>query len=120
MPLVVDDLIFVADGLRQILEDEVFDAAVAGLRDPPLPGQLELLERRRRDDVAGTLRVLAVVRRQREESVVDLPPTPRRVRTLVPTPAVEAVPVEEQLPAVTLFLGCELIVRCRRGGLSRD
>ena len=79
MPLVVDDLVFVADGGGQIFENEVLDAAVAGLRDPPLPGQLELLEGRRRDDVARALRVLAVVGRQRQESGFDLPPTfPRR------------------------------------------
>ena len=68
----------------------------------------------------GALRILAVVGRQRQESAVDLPSSILRVRTLVPTPPVEAVPVEEQLPAVMLFLGCELVVRGRRGRLSRD
>src|SRR5262249_54597708 len=104
----------------QVLEDEVLHAAVAGLRDSPLPRQFELLVGARRNEVARAQRILAVVGRKRQESVLDLPPRAAGVRLLVAAPAVEALAVEQQLPAVTLFLGRELIVRRRGGRLSRE
>ena len=48
VPLVVDHLVFVADGGILVLEDEVLDAAVAPLGDLPLPAQVELLDTSRR------------------------------------------------------------------------
>jgi len=120
MTLVVDELIFVTDGGIQVFEHEVLHAAVAGLRNPPLPRQLELLVGARRNDVARASRILAVVGRKRQESVLDLPPRAGGVRFLVAAPAVEALAVEQQLPPVTLLLGRELIVRRRRGRLPRE
>ncbi len=57
VPLIVDELVLVADGRIQVLEDEVLQAAVAALGDPPLPRQLEPVELSRRDDVALPTRV---------------------------------------------------------------
>ena len=73
VPLVVDQLVFVADGRIPVLENEVLQAAVAARRDLPLPGQVEQIVGLGGDDVARAARVLAVPGGKRQESVGDRP-----------------------------------------------
>jgi hypothetical protein len=99
MPLVVDDLILVADGRVAVFEDEILDAAVAARRDLPVDHELELFEGVLRDDVALAVRVFPVVRRKRERTVLRLPAGVRGIGFFVSAPPVERVTIEEQDPA---------------------
>ena len=116
--LVVDQLVLVADGRVLILEDEVLEAAVAAFRYTPLPGQLEAVVGRGRDDVALTARIGPVAGIDGQQSIFDAPPRAGGVRLLVAAPAVERFPIEQQRPAGLLFLRRQLIDGVSRGLLG--
>ena len=118
--VVVYELVLVTDGRVLILEDEVLEAAVAALRNAPLPGELEAVEGGGRDDVALAAGVGAVAWIDGQESVLDPPPRAGCVRLLIAAPPVEGLPVEEQHPAGLLFLSRELIDRVSGCGLLCD
>src|SRR5689334_6025580 len=114
VPLVVDQLVLVADRAVAVLEHEVLQAAVAALRDAPVPRQLELPVRLGGDDVTRTARVGLVARGEAEEAVLRDPARAGGIGALVAVPAVEAGPVEEQRPAGLLLGGRQLIGSLRR------
>ena len=124
MPLVVYELVLVADGGWQVLEDEIFQPAVAAFGNAPLPRQVEPVELDRCDDVERATRIAAVAGIDRQQPVFDLPPCAGGVGFLVAAPAVERLPVKEKNPAGLLFRRCELVDRLsrRRGrwGFLRD
>src|SRR5262245_21562358 len=100
--LVVDHLVLVADGGGLVLEHEILDAAVASLRDLPLPAQVELREGVGGDDVALTLGVPLAGLRDRQQPALDLPARLFRVGFLVAAPALQCLAVEELNPGAIL------------------
>ena len=110
MPLVVYELVLVADSRWHIFEDEILQPAVAAFGDAPLPRQVESVELDRRDDIERAPRVGAVAGIDGQQPVFDLPPGAGRVGFLVAVPAVERLPVEEKNPAGLLFRRRELVV----------
>ncbi len=116
MPLVVYELVLVADSRWHIFEDEILQPAVAAFGDAPLPRQVESVELDRRDDIERATRVGAVAGIDGQQPVFDLPPGAGGVGLLVAVPAVERLPVEEKNPAGLLFRRCELVGRLSRPG----
>jgi hypothetical protein len=120
VPLVVDDLILVADCRALILEDEVLHAAVGARRRLPFPAQVEVVVHLRADDVARAARVLAVVGRQRQRAVLDLPARLAGVGLLVAPPAGEGLPVEQRRPGAVGGPGSVCGLRLGGGSLRRE
>src|SRR3954471_7360503 len=114
VPLVVYQLVLVPDRRGLILEHEVLDAAVAALRDPPFPSQVELIVGLCGDDVALTLGVAGAGLRDGEHPVLHLPAGVRRVGLLVAAPAVEGLAIEELHPAAFRAIPARPLRRLRR------
>ena len=111
VPLVVDDLILVADSGVTVFGDEVLQPAVAAGADLPLEIEIERVELVARHDIPLAERVRSVVVRDAERAVADPPTGAGGVRLLVAAPTAERSAVEQQSPpaarsaAVNVFAG---------------
>jgi hypothetical protein len=110
MPLVVDQLVLVADGIGPVLEHEVLHAAVAALRDLPFPAEIELLEGLGADDVLPALRVSLAGGGGGQHAVLDTPAGAGRIGFVVASPSIQRLAIEELDPA-----RLAVAVRFRRG-----
>ena len=105
--LVVNELIFRACDVRhlefRILDNVVKHSAVASVGEFPVPGQFEILVLLVRDDVAG---LIGSVAGSLDADIHNFPAVGQRV-TVVVTPTVKVLTIEQQYPTVSLFSGCE-------------
>jgi hypothetical protein len=98
VPLVVDDLILVADSGVTVLSDEVLQPAVAAGADLPLEIEIERVELVARHDIPLAERVRSVVMRDAERAVSDPPTGAGRIGLPIPAPAAERRAIEQQTP----------------------
>ncbi len=115
MPLVVDELVLVADGRVADPRGRNTSGRCCRLRRSATPTSARTGRTCRRDDVELAARVVAVAGIDGQQPVFDLPPRAGGVGLLVAAPAVESLAVEEQRPAGLLLLRRELVL-CGSGG----
>src|SRR5206468_9802012 len=84
-----------SDRSAAILGDQVFDAAVAARRNPPLELQIEVVERVDSNDVAGAAGILVVGGEALQPAILDDPAVLGERRLLEAAPPVGRLAVEE-------------------------
>ena len=113
--LVVNELIFRACDVRhlefRILDNVVKHSAVASVGEFPVPGQFEILVLLVRDDVAG---LIGSVAGSLDAAIHNFPAVGQRV-TVVVTPTVKVLTIEQEYPAVCLLGGGQCVRFCAAG-----
>ncbi len=104
--LVVNDLVFVADGTGALLGDEILHSAVGPGTQPPLERELEVVERPVGDNIAAATAALMF-----QTSVFDTPALVGERRFLEPPPTARARAVEQEAPAGLALGGRQLVGR---------
>ena len=108
--IIVNELIFRTGDVRhlefRILDNVVQHSAVAAVGEFPVPGQLEILVLLVRYNVAG---LIGSVTGSLDATVHHGPTIGQRV-SIVITPAVKVLSVEEKYPSVSLLGGCQRIL----------
>src|SRR3954471_23904075 len=101
---VIDHLIFVANGLRAVFGNKIFDTVVGFFGNPPIPFQVEVVEGILGDDIAAIHAGDLL-----ENTILDDPTFVRKGGFLETAPTFSGLSVEKQSPARGLFFGREAI-----------
>lgn len=126
---IVQDLVFKADvgtvatmARSESRIDEVLDTGICTRRNAEIDRELKVGVFARTEDIAGVAPFFATVLSDGEESVFNLPSAGGKIRTVGAVPACGCPSIEEEPPALGLFLRCESVgdLRERGPGSKKD